>query len=153
ADFARCLRELRTRLRAQPVAVMMPLYDGEVLAGVVDVVGQRELRWVGEGPSAPVVTPVVLSVNLLAAREGLVEACAEYSAAVLEAVVEGREVSAEALWEALRAGTLCGGIVPVLAGSAYHHRGVEALLDAVVALLPSPREARGEWIGSGEAGE
>jgi elongation factor G len=64
----------------------------------------------------------------------------------MEAIVDGREVSAEALWQALRAGTLRGGIVPVLAGSAYHHRGVEPLLDAMVAVLPSPRD-RGEVDG------
>ncbi len=147
ADFARCVREVRTRLRAQPAAVTAPLYDGEELVGVVDLVGLRELRWDGEGPSRPVVTPAVLSDNLVAAREALLEACAEHSAEVLEAVVEGREVTTEALWQALRAGTLSGRIVPVLAGSAYHHRGVEPLLDAVVALLPSPRD-RGDTDGA-----
>ena len=147
ADFARCVREVRTRLGAAAVAVNVPLYDGEELVGVVDVVGLRELRWDGEGPSAPVVTPAVLSDNLVAAREALLEACAEQSAEVLEAVVDGREVAAEALWQALRAGTLSGRLVPVLAGSAYHHRGVEPLLDAVVALLPSPRD-RGDTDGA-----
>jgi elongation factor G len=147
ADFARCMHDVRARLRAQPVAVNLPLYDGEQLVGVVDVVGLRELRWHGEGPSAPVVTPAVLSDNLQAAREALLEACAEHSTEVLEAVVDGRAVAPEALWRALRAGTLAGRLVPVLAGSAYHHRGVEPLLDAVVALLPSPRD-RGDTDGA-----
>jgi elongation factor G len=80
------------------------------------------------------------------ARERLLEAGADADPAVLEAVVEGREVAAAALWQALRTATLAGRIVPVLAGSAYHHRGVEPLLDAVVALLPSPRD-RGEVDG------
>ena len=146
ADFARCLRDVRTRLRAQPIAVTMPLYDGDELVGVTDLVEQRELRWSGDGPSAPVVTPAVLSDNLLVARERLLEACAEHSDDVLEAIAYGREVPAQALWQALRVGTLRGQIVPVLAGSAYHHRGVEPLLDAVVALLPSPRD-RGETDG------
>jgi elongation factor G len=146
ADFARCVREVRDRLRAQPVAVTVPLYDGDELVGVTDLVEQRELRWYGEGPSVPVVTPVVLSDKLLDARERLLEVCAEHSASVLEAIAYGREVPAAALWQALRAGTMSGAIVPVLAGSAYHHRGVEPLLDAVVALLPSPRD-RGEVDG------
>ena len=146
ADFARSMRDIQTRLRAQPIAVTMPLYDGDELVGVIDLVEQRELRWSGEGPSTPVATPVVLSDNLLVARERLLEACAEESPAVLEAIVEGREVSAQVLWQALRAATLAGRIVPVLAGSAYHHRGVEPLLDAVVALLPSPRD-RGDVEG------
>jgi elongation factor G len=146
ADFARSMRDIQTRLRAQPIAVTVPLYDGEELVGVIDLVEQRELRWSGEGPSTPVATPVVLSDNLLVARERLLDACAEESPAVLEAIVEGREVSAQVLWQALRAATLAGRIVPVLAGSAYHHRGVEPLLDAVVALLPSPRD-RGDVDG------
>jgi elongation factor G len=146
ADFARCLRDVRTRLRAQPIAVTMPLYDADELVGVTDLVEQRELRWYGEGPSTPVVTPAVLSDNLLAARERLLEACAEHSDDVLEAIAYGRDVPASALWQALRVGTLRGQIVPVLAGSAYHHRGVEPLLDAVVALLPSPGD-RGETDG------
>jgi elongation factor G len=146
ADFARCVREVRDRLRAQAVAVTVPLYDGDELVGVTDLVEQREVRWYGEGPSVPVVTPVVLSDNLLDARERLLEVCAEHSASVLEAIAYGREVPGTALWQALRAGTVSGAIVPVLAGSAYHHRGVEPLLDAVVALLPSPRD-RGEVDG------
>jgi elongation factor G len=146
ADFARCLRDVRDRLRAHPVAVTLPLYDGDELVGVVDLVGQHALRWSGDGPSAPVVTPAVLSDSLLAARERLLEACAEHNDEVLEAIAYGRDVPEAALWQALRTGTLCGAIVPVLAGSAYHHRGVEPLLDAVVALLPSPRD-RGEVDG------
>src|SRR6185436_6242123 len=92
ADFARSVREVRERLRAQPVAVTVPLYDGDELVGVTDLVEQRELRWHGEGPSAPVVRPVVLSDNLLEARERLLEVCAEHSAAVMEAIAYGREV-------------------------------------------------------------
>jgi elongation factor G len=146
ADFWRCVSDVRNRLRAQPVAVTVPLYDGDELVGVTDLVGQRELRWSGDGPSVPVVTEAVLSDNLRMAREQLLEACAEESPAVLEAIIDGREVSAQALWQALRAGTIAGRIVPVLAGSAYRHRGVEPLLDAVVALLPSPRD-RGQVDG------
>jgi len=151
ADFERCVREVRTRLRAQPIAVNVPLYDGDRLVGVTDLVEQRELRWSGDGPSAPVVTEVVLSDNLRMARERLLEACAEHSPEVLEAIAFDREVPARALWKALRAGTLAGAIVPVLAGSAYHHRGVEPLLDAVVALLPSPVDVRAEAPGSDRA--
>jgi elongation factor G len=147
ADFARSMREVATRLGAAPVAVTVPLYDGDALVGVVDLVGLRELRWHGEGPSAPVVTPAVLSDNLRGLRERLLDACAEHSDAVVEAVVDGREPAAEVVWQALRAATIAGRVVPVLAGSAYHHRGVEPLLDAVVALLPSPRD-RGETDGA-----
>jgi elongation factor G len=140
ADFARSIADVRDRLRARPVAINLPLYDGDDLVGVTDLVGRRELRWTGAGPSKPVRTPVLLSDNLQAARDLLLEACADVSPDVLAAVVEGRDVPEAALWQALRAGTIAGAFVPVLAGSAYHHRGVEPLLDAMVALLPSPRD-------------
>jgi elongation factor G len=146
ADFGRSMRDIASRLGARPIAVTVPLYEGDALVGVIDLVAQRALRWSGEGPSAPVASPAVLSDNLVTMRERLLEACADESPAVLEAVVEGRDVPAAALWQALRAATLAGRIVPVLAGSAYHHRGVEPLLDAVVALLPSPAD-RGETEG------
>src|SRR5262249_40217697 len=101
ADFARCVRELRDRLRAQPIAVTVPLYDGDQLIGVVDLVGQRELRWHGDGPSPPVVTEAVLRDNVQRERERLLDACAEHSDAVLEAVLDGREPAPDVLWHAL----------------------------------------------------
>ncbi len=137
ADFARCMREIGERLGAKPVAINLPIFEGDALVGVVDLVGQRELRWTGDGPSAPVVTETVLSDNL---RDRILEVCADEDPQILEAVIAGREVGADALWHALRAATLRGRIVPVLAGAAYRHRGVEPLLDAVIALLPSPAD-------------
>jgi elongation factor G len=140
ADHARAFGEVATRLGARPIAVTWPLYDRDELVGVIDLVGLRALRWHGEGPSAPEVSPVQLSDNLLSYRERLLEAAADHDPAVLEAIVAGREVEAAALWQALRVATVRGAIVPVLAGSAYRHRGVEPLLDAIVTLLPSPRD-------------
>lgn len=147
ADYWRCFGEVKTRLGATPIAVTVPLFENDELTGVTDLVGQRAVRWSGEGPSAPVATPVSLSDNLVAARERLLEACAEEDPEIFEAIAYGREVPEAALWQALRKGTIAGRIVPVLAGSAYHHRGVEPLLDAMVALLPSPRD-RGETEGT-----
>ena len=140
ADFERCVRELETRLGARPVIVTAPIYGSGTLEGVIDLVGRRALTWTGDGPSTPVVAPAQLSDNLLAARERLLEVCADEDPRVLEAVIEGRDVSAETLWAALRRATVRGRVIPVLAGSAYRHRGVEPLLDAGVALLPSPRD-------------
>jgi len=140
ADFPRALRELETRLGARPVVVTWPIYEDGALVGVIDLVERRALRWQGDGPSAPDCRPVELSDNLTSYRERLLEAAADHDPRVLEAIVAGREVDAAALWQALRAATVRGAIVPVLAGSAYRHRGVEPLLDAIVALLPSPRD-------------
>jgi len=115
---------------------------------VVDLVGMREWRWPvdGSAPTVPVITKAELSDNRRMAREAILEACADADPEVLAMVVDGREVPAELLWRALRRATIEGRVVPVLAGAAYKHRGVEPLLDAVVALLPSPRD-RGEVAG------
>ena len=139
ADWNRAVREVATRLRARPVPINVPVFENDALVGVIDLVGLRELRWTGEGPQAPVVTPLgLLSENLRTARDLVLEVCADEDPEILDAVVRGGDVPAETLWRALRRATIAGRIVPVLAGSAYKYRGVEPLLDAVVALLPSP---------------
>jgi elongation factor G len=141
ADFGRAVADVRARLGANAVAVQWPIYEGDVLVGLVDLVANEEVRWTVENePSTPVRTPAVLSDNLAKMRERLLDACADEDPSVLAAVVDGRDVDAATLWAALRKATLRGAVVPVLAGSAYKHRGVETLLDAVVALLPSPRD-------------
>jgi len=148
ADFDRCVHEVATRLRARTVPIQVPIFDdaGTSLRGVIDLVGMRRLIWSGDEPTAPEVTPVTLSDNWRTARERLLEACADEDPEILEAVVAGHEVDAAALWRALRRATIGGRIVPVLAGAAYKYKGVEPLLDAVVALLPSPVD-RGEVAG------
>ena len=148
ADFARCVRDVEKRLGARPIPINLPIFEGEQVIGVVDLVGMREWRWPGDGsaPTAPVITPAELSDNRRPAREAILEACADVDPEVLAMVVDGRDVPADMLWRALRRATIEGRIVPVLAGAAYKHRGVEPLLDAVVTLLPSPRD-RGEVAG------
>ncbi len=148
ADFARCVRDVEKRLGARPLPINLPIHDGDQVVGVVDLVGLREWRWLGDGsaPTPPVVTPAELSDNRRLAREAILEACADVDPEVLALVVDGRDVPADLLWRALRKATIEGRAVPVLAGAAYKHRGVEPLLDAVVALLPSPRD-RGEVAG------
>src|SRR5262249_51419023 len=110
--------------------------------GVVDVVRLRALMWHGEGPSPYEAAPVPDSLfdMVKVAREQLLEACADADEHLLDAVVHGRDVAPEIIERALRQATVRGHVVRVLAGSAYRHRGVEPLLDAVAAYLPSPRD-------------
>ena len=147
ANFGRAVDEVATRLGARPVPVNLPLYDGDALIGVIDLIGLQTLVWQGNGPSEPVASDVIFDNSIRKARELVLEVAADEDPAILAAVIEGREPGADAIGRALRAATLAGRIVPVLAGSAYRHRGVEPLLDAVVALLPSPSD-RGETSGS-----
>jgi elongation factor G len=123
ADFERCLRELEKRLGAKPVPITWPVFEGDEFTGVVDLIRSTSLF-----------------DNMKKARDRMLEACADEDPSVLEAVISGREVAPEVLVAALRRATVAGRIIPVLAGSAKAQVGVEQLLDAVVALLPSPRD-------------
>ncbi|HEY4180888.1 MAG TPA: elongation factor G [Kofleriaceae bacterium] len=124
ADFERAMGQVRTRLKATPVAINWPVFEGGQFVGVVDLVNES----------------VFDNRSLREARERLLDVCADEDPSVMQAVVDGAEVEASVLWAALRKATLSGRIVPVLAGAAYREIGVERLLDAVVALLPSPRD-------------
>ncbi|HEV7553951.1 MAG TPA: GTP-binding protein, partial [Kofleriaceae bacterium] len=138
ADFVRAIRDVESRLRARAVAVNWPIYDGDKLIGVTDLVESKALVWHGDEPSDAEVTAVSLSDNLIGMRDRVLEAAADEDPSILAAVVEGRAVAAETIRRALRKATIAGRIVPVFAGSAYKHRGVQPLLDGVVAYLPSP---------------
>jgi elongation factor G len=167
ADYARSLDELRTRFGVKPVAVTAPLFDGDTLVGVIDLVELQAIRWTDDTgfgfTREPVLAP--LSDNLQRMRERLLEACADEDPEILAALVDpasqpeagslvdpasqpeagslhfgGTAIPAARLRAALRRGTVAGRLVPVLAGSAYKNRGVQPLLDAVVAYLPSPSD-------------
>ena len=134
ADYARCIAELRQRFGVRAVPVTVPLYDGDALAGVIDLVARTEIRWSDEAGRDFTSRPATLSDNQL------LEACADEDPEILAALVDGRPVDTARMRAALRRGTIAGRIVPVLAGSAYKNRGVQPLLDAVVAYLPSPAD-------------
>jgi elongation factor G len=137
ADYARSLDELRTRFGVNAVAINAPIEDG-----VIDLVELQAIRWTDDRGFAFTREPVTLSDNLQRMRERLLEACADEDPEILAALVDGTAIPAGdiRIRAALRRGTVGGRLVPVLAGSAYKNRGVQPLLDAVVAYLPSPRD-------------
>jgi elongation factor G len=140
ADFERCLTELHERLGARAVAITWPIGSEDTFTGVVDVLRMEALFWEGLDGKSYVVrdVPPELLDKVRQARNQLLEAVADADPLVLEALVEGREVSAEQARSALRAATLRGLVVPVACGSAYRNRAVQPLLDAMVDYLPSP---------------
>ncbi|HUQ07169.1 MAG TPA: elongation factor G, partial [Kofleriaceae bacterium] len=136
ADMERCLAELETRLGARPVPINWPVYEGETLVGIVDLLAP-----------AP---GTELSENLIKYRDRLFEVAADHDEAVMAALVDGRVPDVAAVRRGLRAATVAAHVVPVACGSAYKYVGVEPLLDAVVDYLPSPddRPAAPETIGA-----
>lgn len=148
ADLDAAVASIRERLHPAPLVVQLPIGAEEDFTGVVDLVRMRAVVWDGDGgvPGAPGVVavpaegpvPDELRDEALRRRRLLEEAVAELHPAALEEFCDRETLSASTLAGALRDLTRAGTGVVVLCGSAYRNRGVEPLLDAVVAYLPSP---------------
>jgi len=141
ADFGGCVEMMRTRLGARPVPVQLPIVEGEVFQGVIDLVEQRALRFPDETPGADYVegpVPETLARQVTAAREALLEAVCEVDDLLLEKYLSGSEISSAEILRALRRGTIALRFTPVLCGSAFRNKGVQPLLDGVLSYLPAP---------------
>ncbi|MFQ5913397.1 MAG: elongation factor G [Nitrospinota bacterium] len=143
ADFERVAEEIRERLAANPLVLHLPWGSEEEFRGIVDLV-RWEARIYDEDElgvnfrRAPV--PEELQEKARSRREALIEALADLDESVMERYLGGENLGAEALVPAIRRATLCLQGVPVLCGSAFRNKGVQALLDAVVDYLPSPSD-------------
>ena len=147
ADFARVVAMMEERLGVAALPLQIPIGAEGDFRGVVDLLRLRALVWDKDDASAPpreADVPAELLDEARRARARLVEAVVEQDDATLDAWLRGEDISLEALRAGLRKGTLASAFVPVLAGSAFKNRGVEPLLDAVVAYLPRPGETNHE---------
>ncbi|ANS69252.1 elongation factor G [Streptomyces lincolnensis] len=152
ADLDAAVESIRQRLHPAPLVVQLPIGREDGFTGVVDLLRLRALTWADGGDTAeegPV--PDALREEAGRRRRLLEEAVAERHPAALEEFCDRETLSAETLASALRDLTRSGDGVVVLCGSAYRNRGVEPLLDAVVAYLPSPLDVpavRGTYDGA-----
>lgn len=140
ADFGRVLDQVRTRLKANPIAVAVPLGTEAAFEGVLDLLDRQAVRWNAQGEATVCAWTASEQAVGEPARERLVEALADLDDGVLDAYLAGTTPPAAQLRAALRQATLAGRAVPVLPGSAFRNKGVEPLLDAIVDFLPSPGE-------------
>ena len=143
ADFARVVAMMQERLGVVALPLQLPIGAEADFRGVVDLLRMCALVWDKDDASAPprvADVPAELLDEARRARARLVEAAVEQDDTLLDAWLRGEEIAIESLQAGLRAGTLSGAFVPVLAGSAFKNRGVEPLLDAVVDYLPRPGE-------------
>ncbi len=141
ADFERCVSMMRSRLGANPVVIQLPWGKEETLKGIVDLVRMKGLLYKDETKGADpelVEIPPEIRDAALEARERMVETVAETDDALLEKYLAGEAISEDELTAAIRRGTIAQRLQPVLCGSAFKNKGVQPLLDAVVAFLPSP---------------
>ncbi|MGW7790686.1 elongation factor G, partial [Streptomyces tricolor] len=139
ADLDRAVASIRDRLHPAPLVVQLPIGAEDGFTGVVDLVRMRSLVWSdGPGTAVEAAVPEALREEAVRRRRALEEAVAERHPAALEEFCDRETLCAATLTAALRDLTRSGDGVVVLCGSAYRNRGIEPLLDAMVAYLPSP---------------
>ena len=142
ADFYRCVDMIVSRLGATPLVLQIPIGNEGDFLGVVDLVGMRALTWRGETQKgedyAVEEIPAELAEQAAEYREKLLETLSEADDAIMEKFLEGESFTVDEINAAIRRATLADKLTPVLTGSAFKNKGVQPMLDAVVAYLPSP---------------
>lgn len=141
ADFFRVERQMRERLKGNPVPIQIPVGAEDGFRGVVDLVKMKEILWDDASQGVKFeytdIDPALLPIAQ-EWREKMVEAAAEADEDLLNKYLGGEELTEEEIKRALRKRTIAGEIQPMLCGSAFKNKGVQAMLDAVVDYLPSP---------------
>ena len=141
ADFLRVVSQIKDRLGANPIPIQMAIGAEENFKGVIDLIRMKAINWNDEDLGATYKEediPDDLIDVCEDLREKMVEAAAEADEELLEKYLESGDLSQEEIISGIRTRTLNGDIVPVVCGSAFKNKGVQAMLDAVVHFLPSP---------------
>ena len=142
ANFYMCVDMIISRLNAVPLVLQLPIGSEADFIGVIDLVGMRALTWRGETQKGEDYEIEAIPADLQAKaeewREKLLETLAENDDACMEKFLEGEELSVEEIQAGIRRATLAAKVTPVLTGTAFKNKGVQPMLDAVVAYLPSP---------------
>ena len=148
ADFYNVEKQIKERLKANPVPIQIPIGAEENFKGVVDLVQMKALVWEDEaalGSKYEVVDiPAEYQEKAQEYREKLIEAIAETDEELMEKYFAGEELSEEEIKKAIKKATVNIEIIPMLCGSAFKNKGVQPLLDAVIDYLPAPDEV--DWI-------
>ena len=141
ADFLRVVSQIKERLGANPIPIQMAIGAEENFKGVVDLIRMKAINWSDEDlgvtyKEEDIPDDIIDICQDL--REKLIEAAAEANEDLLEKYLENGDLSQEEIIAGIRTRTLSGDIVPVVCGSAFKNKGVQAMLDAVIHFLPSP---------------
>jgi elongation factor G len=145
ANFTRVVGQIKDRLGARPVPIQIPIGAEEHFEGVIDLVRMKAIYWDPDNMGTTYEArdiPEALVDEAQEAHEFMVESAAEASEELMEKYLEGGELTGEEIIQGIRAGTLANEIVPVLCGTAFKNKGVQALLDAIVQYMPAPTEVK-----------
>jgi elongation factor G len=143
ADFFKVCEQMRDRLRATAVPIQIPIGAEENFKGVVDLVKMKAILWDEENKGTTfryVDIPAELRERADEWHEKMVEAAAESSDVLMEKYLEGEKLTEEEIKQGLRKRTINLEIFPMLCGSAFKNKGVQAMLDAVIEYLPAPSD-------------
>jgi elongation factor G len=144
ADFYFTVQTIKDRLGAKPLVLQLPMGSESDFYGVVDLVRMRALTWRGEVSKgedyAVEEIPAEMADQAEEYRTALIEAIAENDEALMESYFAGEELTVEQIEHGIRAVTVTGDYYPVICGSAFKNKGVQPMLDAVIAYLPAPTD-------------
>jgi len=141
ANFFKVVDQMRTRLKATPVPIVIPIGAEDTFTGVVDLIKMKAIIWdeASQGMKFDYrEVPAELVETAQTWREQMVEAAAEASEELMNEYLENGDLSEERIKQGLRQRTLACEIQPMLCGTAFKNKGVQRMLDAVIELLPSP---------------
>jgi elongation factor G len=143
ANFFRCVDQIKSRLRANPVPVQLPIGAEENFEGVIDLLRMKAIYWDMETQGMKFEyrdIPEALQAQAEEYRHKMVEAAAEGNEELVSKYLEGQELSQAEIQQGLRERALRNEIVICMCGTAFKNKGVQALLDAVIEYMPSPIE-------------
>ena len=143
ADFFKVHDQMRMRLKANPIPLQIPIGAEEKFEGVIDLVKMKAIVWDEASQGVKFVyseIPAELKAKADEWREKMLEAAAEASEELMNKYLESGDLTEEEIKTGLRARTLNAEIVPMLCGSAFKNKGVQAMLDAVIEYLPAPTD-------------
>ena len=149
ADFNMCVNDIKEKLGGNGVPIQLPIGAEDNFEGIIDLVTMKEYLFKDETMGADyevVDIRAELADEAQEAREHMIESVVETDEELMEKYFGGEEISEEEIKKALRAATIEGTVVPVLCGTAFKNKGIQPLLDAVVAYMPSPLDINGGKI-------
>nr|WP_283138707.1 elongation factor G [Rhizohabitans arisaemae] len=157
AEFHRCVDMIVSRLGATPLVIQLPWGVESDFKGVIDLVKMKGLLWSAEAAKGEMYDIVDIPADHAEAarewRDKLIEGISENDEQMMELFLEGQEPTEEQLIAAIRRATLSSAVNPVLCGTAFKNKGVQPLLDAIVAYLPAPTDIpafKGHAVGNEE---
>ena len=145
ADFFSVVERIRARLGANGAPIQIPIGAESQYKGYIDLIAMKATVYTSDDGKKFEVIDIPADLAGLAAewREKMIEAISDFDDSIMERFLEGEEISEADIRSALRKGTLANKVVPIISGSSFKNKGVQAMLDAIVEFLPAPTDVGG----------